>query len=183
MGRQTECWKQKKEEKARWRQEMSHRFSPTRTKQKTVERYFAIKVDQEEGDGGRRCDRASGPVWLDGQIGFSIFGNAQQWKFAQKHSNCPNGGSQLRQLRKKPYKYGQICLNFYQNGEISPNLITLLSEREWEMEWTDWSVSALVCLGVRVGTCVTEFFWCSGWNNLLPSHPVFALMSLNANYV
>ena len=30
----------------------------------------------------------STPVWPDDQIVFSIFGQLQQWKFAQKHTNC-----------------------------------------------------------------------------------------------
>ena len=47
------------------------------------------------------------PVWPDGQIGFSIFGHLQQWKFAQNHRNWPKVGLQLCQIRNKPLKYGQ----------------------------------------------------------------------------
>ena len=42
------------------------------------------------------------PVWPDGQIGFSIFGHLQQWKIAQKLTNCPKVVAQLCQIPNKP---------------------------------------------------------------------------------
>ena len=35
---------------------MSHRFTPIRTTQKTVERYFVIKVDREGGERERESE-------------------------------------------------------------------------------------------------------------------------------
>ena len=56
----------------------------------------------------------------------SIFAHWQQWKFAQGDTKYAKVGSKLCKIIIKPSQNFQRRLNFYQSGEILPNLVTLV---------------------------------------------------------
>ena len=67
------------------------------------------------------------PVWPNAKNLSSIFGCLEKWKFAQWHEIFWNG--RLKMLPST--KWCPRLLQFYQSGEISPNLLTLLDTFEW----------------------------------------------------
>ena len=57
---------------------------------------------------------------------FSTFVHLHQWKLAQRHRKFAKVGPRFSQTINKPSKNCPRLWRLYQNGEISPNLVTLL---------------------------------------------------------
>ena len=65
-------------------------------------------------------------VWPDVKFIFSLYG-CSPLTIALKHSKGAKVLSRLCQILNKPSKCCQFSLNFGKNGEISPNLVTLMA--------------------------------------------------------
>ena len=63
--------------------------------------------------------------WLDYS---STFGHLYQWKLAQWHTKFAKVGPRFSQIVNKPSKNCPRLWRFCQNGEISPNLVTLATK-------------------------------------------------------
>ena len=61
--------------------------------------------------------------WLDY---FSTFGHLHQWKLAQWHTKFAKDDPKFSQTVNKTSKYCTRHWRFYQNGEILPNLVTMV---------------------------------------------------------
>ena len=88
---------------------------------------------------------ASVTRWLDYLL---ILGHLQQWKFAQWHKRLTKVGSNFCHTLNKP---SHKLLIYCQNGEISPNLVTLKepylpNEVSLKLSWSlAWQNGRLAC--------------------------------------
>ena len=119
-------------------------------------------------------------VWPNGQIIGSIFGQLQHWIFAPNHRpKFAKVSAKFCKIEDKLFQNGQSFITACQSGEISPNLVTLLTIQPEQKQHEgggrilpDWSsICSMPLLSLALFMCT--------WDQLFGGHLVSCITNEN----